>query len=360
MNDRVYNFSAGPSMLADEVIKKLRDDMLSYEGSGMSVMEMSHRSKVYLAIFEDCKARLKKLLSIPDDYEVLFMHGGATGQFSAVPLNLMKSGKADYIITGNFSKKAAEEAAKFGEVNIAYDSAENNHSRIPSFEELKLSADADYVHLCSNNTIFGTEWQSFPDTGNIPLVADMSSDILSKPINVADFGLIYAGAQKNMGIAGMAAVIIRKDLAVAEASRMPVLYNYAVEIKNDSMYNTPSSYSIYVLDEVLKWIESIGGLQEMEKRNRAKAALLYDYLDSQNYYLPHAQKDSRSIMNVTFTTPDKDTDSEFAAKATENGLVNLKGHRLVGGIRASIYNAMPLEGVRKLVEFMDEFAREKR
>ena len=357
MNDRVYNFSAGPSMLADEVLKKIAEELMNYRSTGMSVMEMSHRGKEYLAIFNECKERLRRVMAIPDDYEILFLHGGATAQFSAVPLNLMKNGKADYIITGNFAKKAAQEAAKFGQVNVVFDTSEENHRRIPDLSELRFSADADYVHLCSNNTIFGTEWQTFPDTGKVPLVADMSSDILSRRINVADFGLIYAGAQKNMGIAGMAVVIIRKDLISADDARMPVLYNYNLQAKNDSMYNTPPTYTIYVLDKVLEWIEELGGLEEMEKRNRLKAGLLYDYLDSQSYYLPHSEKSSRSMMNVTFTTPDKETDALVAAKAAERGLLSLKGHRLVGGIRASIYNAMPLQGVRELIAFMDEFAK---
>ncbi len=360
MKERVYNFSAGPSMLADQVLEEIHEELYSYNSTGMSVMEMSHRGKEYLAIFNDCKERLRRIMEISEDYEILFMHGGATGQFSAVPLNLMKTGKADYIITGNFSKKAAEEAAKFGQVNIIYDSSANDHTRIPELSELSFSPDADYVHLCSNNTIFGTQWQRFPDTGNVPLVADMSSDILSRRINVADFGLIYAGAQKNMGVAGMAVVIVRKDLIRSDLPDMPVLCNYAIEAKNDSMYNTPPTHTIYVLDKVLKWIEESGGLEEMEKRNRQKAKLLYDYLDSQTFYQPHSEKGSRSIMNVTFTTPDKETDSEFAALASQKGLVSLKGHRLVGGIRASIYNAMPIEGVRKLIDFMEEFAGERK
>ena len=358
MKDRVYNFSAGPSMLADEVLCAINEELFNYKGSGQSVMEMSHRSKIYLELFNETKALLKKLMEIDDNYEILFVHGGATMQFSAIPMNLMKNGKADYIITGNFAKKAAQEAEKFGEVHIAYDSKENGHSHIPSQDELDLSVDASYVHICANNTIYGTEWKKYPDTHGIPLVADMSSDILSKKINVSDFGLIYAGAQKNMGIAGIAVVIIRKDLINADLNNIPVLLNYGIYAKNDSMYNTPSTYSIYVLLKVLQWIDSIGGIEEVERRNKEKAEKLYAYLDNQDFYIPHAEKESRSLMNVTFTTPDKDMDAEFAKKADEYGLANLKGHRLVGGIRASIYNAMPLAGIEKLIEFMEQFRRE--
>ena len=358
MRKRVYNFSAGPSMLAEEVLKKLQKEMLSYEESGMSVMEMSHRSKVYLSIFGKTKDALRRVLDIPEDYEILFMQGGATMQFSCVPLNLMKNGKADYIITGNFSKKAAEEAAKYGEVHIAYDGKENGYSEIPSQEELNLSRDASYVHICSNNTIYGTEWQKYPDTNGIPLVADMSSDILSRRINVRDFGLIYAGAQKNMGIAGLAVVIVRKDLITEHSEKVPVLLQYDTTAKNDSMYNTPSTYSIYVLGEVLEWIEETGGLEEIERRNREKAGLLYAYLDEHPYYRAHSKKEARSLMNVTFTTPEEDLDRLFALEAEKRGLTNLKGHRLVGGIRASIYNAMPLEGVKELIQFMEDFRKE--
>ena len=357
MKNRVYNFAAGPSMLADKVLSELHEEFFNYHDSGMAVMEMSHRSKGYLEIFEDAKARLKRIMEIPDDYEIFFMHGGATAQFAAVPMNLLKK-KADYIITGNFSRKSAQEASKFGEVNIVYDGKENDYSRIPSSEELNLSEDADYVHLCSNNTIYGTEWKKYPDTGATPLIADMSSDILSRRIDVSDFGLIYAGAQKNIGIAGIAVVIIRKDLITQADLKTPQIMDYALTLKNDSMLNTPSTYAIYVLGKVLKWIEEIGGIKEIERRNIEKAGLLYDYLDSQSFYQPHAEKDSRSLMNVTFRTANEELDAKFVSEAAKLGLCNLKGHRLVKGIRASIYNAMPIEGVKKLVEFMDEFARE--
>ena len=358
MKDRVYNFAAGPSMLADEVLNELNEEFYNYGNTGMAVMEMSHRGKDYLSIFEDAKKRLYQIMEIPEDYDVFFMHGGATGQFAAVPLNLLKGGKADYIITGNFSKKAAQEASKYGEIHIAYDGKGNDYSHIPAQDELSLSEDARYVHLCSNNTIYGTEWKNYPDVHGKILVADMSSDILSRKVNVKDFGLIYAGAQKNIGIAGIAVVIIRKDL-ISEPDRItPQILSYQLMEKHDSMLNTPATYPIYVLGKVLKWIQDKGGLEVIEENNIKKAKLLYDYLDSQSFYKPHAEKDSRSLMNVTFTSPSEELDKKFASEAAKNGLVSLKGHRLVGGIRASIYNAMPIEGVRKLIEFMDAFARE--
>lgn len=357
MEDRVYNFAAGPSMLADEVLIELKNELFNFNNTGMSVMEMSHRSKVYLEIFEQVKSDLRTLMNIPNNYEIFFLHGGATGQFAAIPLNLLKN-KADYIITGNFSKKAMQEAQKYGEVNVAYDGKDNNYSHIPELNELKLSEDTDYVHLCANNTIFGTEWKDFPDTKDVPLIVDMSSDILSKPIDVSKFGMIYAGAQKNMGIAGLSVMIIRNDLINEAKAITPSIFAYELCRKNDSMLNTPSTYSIYVLGKVLKWLLNKGGLVEIEKANIKKASLLYDYLDSQDFYLPHAEKDSRSLMNVTFKTKDPELDSLFASEASKNGLLNLKGHRLVGGIRASIYNAMPIEGVSKLVDFMESFRKE--
>ena len=355
---RVYNFSAGPSILADEVLIELKKDLFNYKGTGMSVMEMSHRSGIYLEIFEDAKNCLRELMDIPEDYEIFFSHGGATGQFAAIPLNLLKR-KADYIITGSFSGKAAQEAEKYGKVHIAYDDEKKIYDTIPLQKELKLSEDADYVHLCANNTIYGTQWQLFPDTGDIPLIADMSSDILSRKIDVSKFSLIYAGAQKNMGIAGLSVVIIRKDLIEKCDPLTPSVFSYELSEKNDSMLNTPSTYSIYVMDKVLQWLIRCGGIEEIQRRNTIKASLLYDYLDSQDYYLAHACKKDRSMMNVTFTTPRKESDEEFVSLGTKRGLLNLKGHRLVGGIRASIYNAMPLEGVRELVNFMEDFRLEK-
>ncbi|MBR2788927.1 MAG: 3-phosphoserine/phosphohydroxythreonine transaminase [Erysipelotrichaceae bacterium] len=357
MENRVYNFAAGPSMLADEVLIRLKEELFNYNNTGMSVMEMSHRSKVYLEIYEKTKADLKKLMGINEDYEVFFMHGGATGVFASLPMNLLKS-KADYIVTGNFSGKAAKEAMKYGQANIIYDGKDNGYARIPDPEELQFDPKADYVHLCANNTIYGTQWKLFPDTGSVPLIADMSSDILSRKIIVSDFGMIYAGAQKNMGIAGLAVIIIRKDL-IADAARItPSIMDYALSQKNDSMLNTPATYPLYVLGKVLEWLDELGGIEVIEKRNIAKAKVLYDYLDSQSFYKPHAEKNSRSLMNVTFTTPDPELDALFASEAAKQGMVNLKGHRLVGGIRASIYNAMSQEGINKLVAYMDEFRKE--
>lgn len=352
---RVFNFSAGPSMLPVPVLEKAAKQMLNYENSGMSVMEMSHRSSSYLDIFNKTKDLLKKVMNIPDGYEIVFIQGGATQQFSMVPLNLLKNGKADYIITGSFSKKAATEAKKYGEINIAYDGSDNDFKHIPTQDELILDPEASYVHLCANNTIYGTEWKYVPETNGVPIIADMSSNILSKPIDVSKYGMIYAGAQKNMGIAGLGVAIIKKDLLQKVSATTPVLLDYTLMIENDSMYNTPPAYAIYVLGLVLEWIDEMGGLEVMEKRNIEKAKLLYDYLDSSDFYKAHSDKDNRSLMNVTFTTPSKELDAKFVKESIEAGMTNLKGHRSVGGIRASIYNAMPLEGVEKLVAFMKEF-----
>lgn len=352
---RVFNFSAGPSMLPVPVLEKAAKQMLNYENSGMSVMEMSHRSSSYLNIFNKTKDLLKKVMNIPDGYEIVFIQGGATQQFSMVPLNLLKNGKADYIITGSFSKKAATEAKKYGEINIAYDGSDNDFKHIPTQDELKLDPEASYVHLCANNTIYGTEWKYVPETNGVPIIADMSSNILSKPIDVSKYGMIYAGAQKNMGIAGLGVAIIKKDLLQKVSATTPVLLDYTLMIENDSMYNTPPAYAIYVLGLVLEWIDEMGGLEVMEKRNIEKAKLLYDYLDSSDFYKAHSDKNNRSLMNVTFTTPSKELDAKFVKESIEAGMTNLKGHRSVGGIRASIYNAMPLEGVEKLVAFMKEF-----
>ncbi|WP_294580508.1 3-phosphoserine/phosphohydroxythreonine transaminase [uncultured Thomasclavelia sp.] len=352
---RVFNFSAGPSMLPEPVLEKAAKQMLNYENTGMSVMEMSHRSSSYLDIFNKTKDLLKKVMNIPDGYEIVFIQGGATQQFSMVPLNLLKNGKADYIITGSFSKKAAQEAKKYGKINIVYDGKDNDYKHIPTQDELKLDPDASYVHLCANNTIYGTEWKYIPETNGVPIVADMSSNILSKPIDVSKYGMIYAGAQKNMGIAGLGVAIIKKDILQPVAKNTPVLLDYTLMIDNDSMYNTPPAYAIYVLGLVLEWIDNMGGLEVMEQRNIQKAQVLYDYLDSSDFYQAHSDKDNRSLMNVTFTTPSKDLDAKFVKESIEAGMTNLKGHRSVGGIRASIYNAMPLEGVEKLVAFMKDF-----
>ncbi|MBO6046144.1 MAG: 3-phosphoserine/phosphohydroxythreonine transaminase [Erysipelotrichaceae bacterium] len=357
---RVYNFSAGPSQLPMPVLEAARDQMLNYNGSGQSVMEMSHRSAVYQQIFDETKADLKELLNIPDNYKILLLHGGATQQFGTVALNLLHKGRADYIVTGQFSGKAAQEASKFGDVHIAYSGKEGGFKHIPSQDELDIRDDIDYVHLCNNNTIYGTEWNYVPDTKGAPLVVDMSSDILSRPVDVSKYGVIYAGAQKNMGIAGLGVIIIREDLITPHKENIQVLSEYDTMVKSDSMYNTPPAYAIYVLGLMLKWLKSMGGLEEMQKRSVAKAKLLYDYLDNQDFYIPHAEPAARSNMNVTFTTPNKDLDAKFVKESIEAGMVNLKGHRSVGGIRASIYNAMPIEGVEYLVDFMKKFAEENK
>ncbi|MGX8680035.1 MAG: 3-phosphoserine/phosphohydroxythreonine transaminase [bacterium] len=358
---RVYNFSAGPSQLPVSVLEAARDQMLNYKGSGMSVMEMSHRSAAYQAIFDETKATLKKLMNIPDNYKILFLHGGATQQFGTTALNMFNKGRADYIVTGVFSKKASQEAAKFGDVHIAYDGKEvDNYSHIPTQEELDIRDDIDYVHYCNNNTIFGTEWNYIPDTKGAPIVVDMSSDILSRPVDVSKYGVIYAGAQKNMGIAGLGVVIIREDLIKPHKENIQVLSEYDTMVKADSMYNTPPAYAIYVLGLVLKWIDEQGGLEEMEKRNVKKAKLLQDYLDQSDFYNYPAQPGSRSNMNVAFTTPSKELDAKFVKESIAAGMTNLKGHRAVGGIRASIYNAMPYEGVEYLLDFMKKFEAENK
>ena len=354
---RVYNFSAGPSMLPESVLEQAAKEMLNYNDSGMSVMEMSHRSPVYQAIIDEAEADLRKLMNIPNNYKVLFLQGGATQQFAAVPLNLMnKNGKADYIVSGQFSKKAAEEAAKFGEVNVIASSKDRNFAYIPKVES--FSPDADYVHICYNNTIFGTCYDYIPETGDIPLVADMSSGILSRPVDVSKFGLIYAGAQKNMGPSGLTVVIVREDLLGNARENIPVMLNYTVQAENGSMYNTPPCYSIYVAGLVFKWLLATGGLEEREKINIKKANLLYDYLDSSKLFKATADKEVRSLMNVCFVTGDADKDKAFVSAASKAGFVNLKGHRVVGGMRASIYNAMPVEGVEKLVAFMADYEKE--
>lgn len=358
--NRVYNFSAGPSMLPESVLCRARDEMLNYNGSGMSVMEMSHRSKVYDEIIKAAEARLRKLLNVPSNYKILFLQGGASLQFASVPINLMKTGKADYIVTGQFSGKAAKEAKKYGEVNVVADMKEENYRRIPSQSELKLSPDADYVHICANNTIFGTHWNYVLDTNGVPFVADMSSCILSEVIDVSKYALIYAGAQKNMAPAGLTVVIVRDDLIGNAKDFCPTVMDYKVMAEKESMYNTPCTYPIYVCGLVLEWIESIGGIAELEKINRAKAKMLYDCLDESKLFIPHAEKGSRSLMNVTFRTGNEELDAKFVKEASAEGLLSIKGHRSVGGMRASIYNAMPVEGVEKLVAFMHRFESENK
>ena len=358
-NERIYNFSAGPSMLPLPVLQQAQQELLNCNGSGMSVMEMSHRSSSFDSIFQDTKARLRKILNVPETHEILFLQGGATTQFSMVPLNLMgENGRADYALTGNFSTKAYEEAQKFGTCSVAASSADENHTYIPAQENLQLDPGASYFHYCANNTIFGTEWKYVPETGKVPLVCDMSSNILSKPIDVSKYGLIYAGAQKNMAPAGVTVVIIRKHLVGHALQNTPVMLDYATHVKGDSMYNTPPCWCIYVLGLVLQWLEELGGLSEMEKINTEKAEILYDYLDESQIFHGAAKPEARSRMNVTFRTADKELDTLFAKEAAAAGLSNLKGHRLVGGMRASIYNAMPVEGVKALRDFMAAFEKE--
>ena len=356
--NRVYNFSAGPSMLPVPVLEKAASELLVYGGSGMSVMEMSHRSPDYEAIIADAERMLRELMQIPDNYKVLFLQGGASTQFAAVPLNLIgRTGKADYVVSGQFSGKAFKEAQKLGfDVKCVATTKEDNFDHIPALSRDMFREDAAYVHICYNNTIYGTKYAEIPDTGDIPLVADMSSCIISEPVDVSRFGVIYAGAQKNMAPAGLTLVIVREDLLDYAKADMPTMLEWKTMADNDSMYNTPPCYCIYMAKLVYEWILSIGGLAEMQKRNQKKAALLYDYLDSQSYYIAPVKKNSRSMMNVTFVTGDADLDKKFASEAGKAGLKNLKGHRSVGGMRASIYNAMPYEGVEKLVEFMKAFA----
>lgn len=356
--ERVFNFSAGPSMLPLPVLERAASELVCYPGAGMSVMEMSHRSPEYEAIIQDAESLLRRLMEIPDHYRVLFLQGGASTQFSAVPMNLIgRTGKADYIVSGQFSGKAYKEAVRMGyDVRCAATSKDTNFDRIPVVKREDIRPDASYLHICMNNTIYGTKYPNLPDTGDIPLVADMSSCILSEPVDVSRFGVIYAGAQKNMAPAGMTLVIVREDLLEYADPKMPTMLEWKTMAENHSMYNTPPCYSIYMAKLVYEWLLEMGGLCEMRKRNEKKAAMLYDYLDSQSYYLAPVQKESRSMMNVTFVTGNTELDKKFAAEAGENDLKNLKGHRSVGGMRASIYNAMPAEGVEKLIAFMKEFA----
>ena len=355
---RIYNFSAGPSMLPEEVLKQAADEMMDYNGSGMSVMVMSHRSPVYDAIIKETEADFRKLMNIPDNYKVLFLQGGASTQFAAVPLNLMKTGKADYVVSGQFSGKAYKEAKKYGEAKCIATSEDRTFAYIPEITPDMVSADADYVHVCYNNTIFGTKYPEVPNVGDKVLVADMSSCITSEPVDVTKFGVIYAGAQKNMAPAGLTVVIIREDLLGNCRPEAPTMLDYKTMAQNDSMYYTPPCYAIYIAGLVYKWALKNGGLEAMKERNEKKAALLYDFLDNSKLFKPTADKKYRSMMNVCFVTGDADLDKKFCKEAEANGLSNLKGHRSVGGMRASIYNAMPYEGVQKLVDFMKKFEAE--
>ena len=350
--NRVYNFAPGPSMLATEVLEKVQKDLLCYGSTGMSVMEMSHRSKMYLEIFEKTVADLRDVMGVPEGYKVMFLQGGATAMFSAVPLNLMQGGKADYIDSGNFAHNALVEAQKYGEVNVAGSSREDNYTYIPDYT---LSPDARYVHITTNNTIYGTRYDHVPDTGDIPLVADMSSNILSEVYDVSKFGVIYAGAQKNVAPAGVVILVVREDLLGHELPITPKVMSFKKMADADSMLNTPNCFGIYVAGLTFEWLKKQGGVAAIEKVNIEKANLLYDFLDNSKLFRGTAQEKYRSRMNVTFVTGDADKDAAFVKEATARGLVNLKGHRIVGGMRASIYNAMPVEGVKALVEFMKEF-----
>lgn len=364
MENRIYNFSAGPAVLPEEVLLEAQKDLFALPGVGMSILEISHRSKTYDAIHQEAKEGLKKLLDIPDDYAILFLQGGASLQFSMVPLNLMPpKNKADYILTGSWSKKAMKEAKRVGTVNIAATTEEGEgdkkyFKRIPKQSELKLDPDASYVHFTSNNTIFGTQWQTEPEVGNVPLVCDASSDILHKKIDVRKYGLIYAGAQKNMGPSGVVLVIIRKDLLERSQDSLHTMLNYKIHAENDSLYNTPNTFGIYIIKLVTKWLLGLGGLDEMYKINKKKAQLLYDCIDqSGGFYRGHAEKDSRSLMNVTFNLATEELEKKLIDEATKAGFSGLKGHRSVGGLRASIYNAFPLKGVEALVDFMKDFQK---
>ena len=357
-DQRVYNFAAGPSVLPLSVLERAGSEITNCRGSGMSVMEMSHRSKVFLDIFQETQDKLRRLMNIPDHYRILFLQTGASGQFSAIPLNLIgRTGRADYAVTGNFSDLAYKEAKKYGQIRLVCDTGDRNHCYIPRKEALKLDPEASYFYYCANNTIYGTEWDYVPETGEVPLVCDMSSDILSMPVDVSKYGVIYAGAQKNMAPAGLTVVIIREDLAGHELPGTPLMMNYKTMIDKDSMYNTPPCWCIYMLGLVLDWVEENGGLAGMEKRKWQRANLLYQTLEDAGLFQLHADKDSRSGMNVTFRTGDEALDAKFVREAAAAGFVNLKGHRKTGGMRASIYNAMPVEGVEKLCAFIRDFAR---
>ncbi len=353
---RVYNFSAGPSMLPLEVLERAGAEITNYQGSGMSVMEMSHRSKVFQKIFDGTKANFIRLFHVPDNYKVLFLQGGASSQFSMVPLNLIgRTGKADYAVTGNFANVAYQEAKKYGEISLAADSGDKNHTYIPQQGQLKLDPQASYFYYCANNTIYGTEWQYVPDTRDVPIVCDMSSNFLSRPVDVSKYGIIFGGAQKNLAPAGLTIAIVREDLAGHELPYTPLMMSYKTMIDKDSMYNTPPCWCIYMLGLVLEWLDDQGGVEGMEKIKHSKAQLLYSVLDDSRLFTCAAEKGSRSDMNVTFRSVSEEMDAKFVKEAAEAGFTNLKGHRSVGGMRASIYNAMPVEGVEKLADFIRAF-----
>lgn len=358
--NRIFNFSAGPSTLPLAVLEEVGRNISNYKGTGMSVMEMSHRSSSYIAIQEEMISLLKELMEIPDNYQVLLLQGGASTQFASVPLNLLgESNKADYILSGNFSTKAYEEAQKYGDIQVLASSIDTNFTQLPQVDPSQIRPDASYVHMCTNNTIYGTRFKpdNLPQTGDIPLVADMSSNILSEKYDIKNFGLIYAGAQKNLGPAGLTLVIIREDLLTDPHPLTPTMLNYKIQSSKDSMYNTPPTFSIYVAGLVLKWLKDLGGIEAIEAINKEKAQKLYDYIDQSDFYQTTVSPDVRSLMNVVFATRSKELDQKFAQEAADSGLANLKGHRSVGGMRASIYNAMPMEAIDKLIEFMQQFEK---
>ena len=356
---RVYNFSAGPAVLPEEVLQEAADEMLDYRGTGMSVMEMSHRSKAYDTIIKEAEADLRELMNIPDNYKVLFLQGGASQQFAMIPMNLMKNRVADYIVTGQWAKKAYQEASLYGKANKIASSEDKTFSYIPDCSDLPISEDADYVYICENNTIYGTKFKTLPNTKGKPLVADVSSCFLSEPVDVTKYGVIYGGVQKNIGPAGVVIVIIREDLITEDVlPGTPTMLRYKIHADADSLYNTPPAYGIYICGKVFKWLKKMGGLEAMKERNEKKAKILYDYLDESKLFKGTVRKEDRSLMNVPFITGNEELDAKFVKEAKETGFENLKGHRTVGGMRASIYNAMPIEGVEKLVEFMKKFEAE--
>ena len=356
---RVYNFSAGPAVLPEEVLREAAEEMLDYRGTGMSVMEMSHRSKAYDTIIKEAEADLRDLMQIPDNYKVLFLQGGASQQFAMIPMNLMKNKVADYIVTGQWAKKAYQEASIYGKANKIASSEDETFSYIPDCSDLPISEDADYVYICENNTIYGTKFKTLPNTKGKPLVADVSSCFLSEPVDVSKYALIYGGVQKNIGPAGVVIVIIREDLITEDVlPGTPTMLRYKTHADNDSLYNTPPAYGIYICGKVFKWLKRQGGLEAMKEYNEKKAKILYDFLDESKMFRGTVRKEDRSLMNVPFVTGDADLDAKFVKEAKEAGFENLKGHRSVGGMRASIYNAMPMEGVEKLVEFMRKFEAE--
>ncbi len=356
---RVFNFAAGPSTLPLPVLQQAQKELLNYNNTGMSIIEMSHRGKPFMAVNDEANQLLRELMNIPDDYSVLFVQGGATQQFAAVPLNLLKNGKADYILTGNFAAKAYEEGTKYGDMAIAASSKDAGYTFIPDMKDIKFRDGIDYVHTTYNNTIFGTRYTELPKT-DATLVTDMSSCILSEVVDVSKFGLIYAGAQKNIAPAGLTIVIVKKDLLGNASPICPVMLNYAVQDKNDSLYNTPPCFPIYMSLLVFRWLKAMGGVPVMQKINEEKAKLLYDFIDNSSFYKNKVAVKDRSIMNVPFITPNEELDAKFVSEATKNGLVSLKGHRLAGGMRASIYNAMPIEGVKALIDFMKKFELENK